>query len=133
MFSIDCGVWEVIMPLFNINNDRILISVTDEVVDEEGKNYWIEIKLAKILLKRLFDTSTNDIRTDINSNILFTRRETQVLSYIAQGKNNYQISKELNVSVHTTKAHIQNIFKKLSVKDRTVAVVKAIKDNLIDI
>ena len=62
-----------------------------------------------------------------------TNREIQVLKYLAEGLNNQEISKLMNLSVHTIKAHIHNIFEKLSVQGRTEAVVKAIKDNLINL
>ena len=121
------------MSLCNVRNDKVLISVEDDILDESGNKFWIEIKFARTMLKRLLSYSSNNLPESFNNDLLFTKREFQVLSCLAQGKNNYQISKELNVSIHTTKAHIQNIFKKLCVKDRTVAVVKAIKDNIIDI
>ena len=67
------------------------------------------------------------------SGIVMTNREIQVLKYLAEGLNNQQISELMNVSVHTIKAHIHNIFEKLAVQGRTEAVVKAIKGNLINL
>ena len=66
-------------------------------------------------------------------NIPLTKREKQVLKCLSSGKNNAQIAETMNVSIHTAKVHIHNIFNKLSVQDRTEAVVKAIKYKLIDI
>ena len=68
-----------------------------------------------------------------DSGIVMTNREIQVLKYLAEGLNNQQISELMNVSVHTIKAHIHNIFEKLAVQGRTEAVVKAIKGNLINL
>ncbi len=92
-----------------------------------------EIKIKKSFLTKVL--SESGFYPHINScpNIIMTNREIQVLKYLAEGLNNYQISKLMNVSVHTIKAHIHNIFEKLAVQGRTEAVVKAIKDNLISL
>ena len=61
-----------------------------------------------------------------------TIREKEVLKYLITGKTNDEIAKILNVTIHTSKAHIHNIFRKLSVQDRTQAAIKAIKYNIIE-
>ena len=60
-----------------------------------------------------------------------TTREKEVLTLIAEGHSNIEISKALNMSVNTAKVHVCNILQKLSVSDRTQAAIKAIKDNII--
>ena len=65
--------------------------------------------------------------------VQLTKREKEVLAYLAKGKSNKQIANEMHFSVHTTKAHLQNIFEKLKVNDRTQAVVKAIQHNIISL
>ena len=53
-------------------------------------------------------------------------REMEILVYIAQGNNNKQIAKALRISDQTVKNHITSLLKKLSVHDRTAAVVHAL-------
>ena len=65
------------------------------------------------------------------SEIHLTERELQVLECLYLGLNNKQISKKLNITVHTTKVHIHNIYEKLSAQGRTDAVIKAMKENVI--
>lgn len=122
-----------IMPFSSFNNDKILFSVVDDVIDSNGKDYLVEVKFSRLFFEKFFSNSNDKLVVNIDNNSLITKREIQVLRYLSQGKNNYQIAKKLNVSVHTAKAHVQNIFKKLSVSDRTQAVVRAIKRNLIDV
>ena len=62
-----------------------------------------------------------------------TERETNVLSLLVFGLTNKEISNELNISVHTTKAHLESIYSKFSACNRVQVVVKAIQSNLIDI
>ena len=52
-------------------------------------------------------------------------RELQVLSLIAEGKSNQEISAELFLALNTVKRHAYNIYAKLEVKKRTQAVAKA--------
>jgi DNA-binding NarL/FixJ family response regulator len=52
-----------------------------------------------------------------------TSREQQVLNHLAAGKTNIEIAAELHVSVHAIKYHLQHVFRKLGVTNRTEAVV----------
>lgn len=51
----------------------------------------------------------------------------EILVYTAQGNSNKQIAKALSISDQTVKNHITSILKKLSVNDRTAAVVHALR------
>ncbi|MCX7790344.1 MAG: response regulator transcription factor [Chloroflexaceae bacterium] len=50
-----------------------------------------------------------------------SEREAEVLSLVAQGLTNTQIAQRLNVSENTVKFHLQNIYQKLGVSNRTEA------------
>jgi LuxR family maltose regulon positive regulatory protein len=52
-------------------------------------------------------------------------REVEVLTLIAEGKTNQEISAHLFLAVNTVKRHAYNIFTKLDVKSRTQAVARA--------
>jgi DNA-binding NarL/FixJ family response regulator len=56
-----------------------------------------------------------------------TNRERQILSCLAEGKVNKEISASLFLSVETVKTHLKNIFGKLNAKSRLDAVMKARK------
>ena len=60
-----------------------------------------------------------------------SEREIEVLSLIAEGTSNKEIARDLCISQSTVKTHIQSIFQKLDVNDRTEAVTKAIRKGLI--
>ena len=61
-----------------------------------------------------------------------TRREREILQLIAQGKTNKEISKMLFISTETVKSHIKNIFKKLNIKNRVEAIMKAREQGIVD-
>lgn len=58
-------------------------------------------------------------------------QELNVLLLLTQGFENDEIAKIMNISVHTTKAHVGSIIKKLNAKNRTHAVSIALTNNII--
>jgi two-component system response regulator DegU len=60
-----------------------------------------------------------------------TPRETEILTYMAQGYFNKQIALELNISEQTIKNHITSILRKLDANARTQAVITALKRGFI--
>ena len=65
-------------------------------------------------------------------NIQLSSREHQILSWIAHGKTDEEISDILVINVGTVRFHTQSLFKKLNVHNRPYAVLKAIKLGLLD-
>jgi DNA-binding NarL/FixJ family response regulator len=55
-----------------------------------------------------------------------TARETEVLSWIAQGKTNHEIGVILSACTGTICKHVEHILCKLDVKNRTAAAVIAL-------
>jgi len=51
-----------------------------------------------------------------------SKRELEVLSVIASGAQNKEISNQLFLSINTVKFHVANVFRKLGVQNRTEAV-----------
>jgi len=60
-----------------------------------------------------------------------SERELEVLALMAKGEGNKLIASNLIISESTVKTHIQSIFQKLGVSDRTEAVTEAIKKGII--
>ena len=60
-----------------------------------------------------------------------TARELQVLSLVATGRTNREISATLVISEHTVARHLQKIFSKLGVSSRTAAAAFALEHSLI--
>ena len=61
-----------------------------------------------------------------------TSREKEVLQMAAKGANNKEIAEKLVLREVTVKSHMNSIFKKLKVTNRTQAVLLAIQMNLIE-
>jgi DNA-binding NarL/FixJ family response regulator len=67
----------------------------------------------------------------LNPNTPLTKRETEILQLISEGKTYTQISEELFISKETSKTHIKNIYSKLQVRSKSEAIAKANQDKLI--
>lgn len=67
--------------------------------------------------------------TNFNS---LTKREKDVLLLVTQGESNKSIAQKLVLSEVTVKSHLNSIFKKLNVANRTQAVLIAMQMNLVE-
>ena len=54
----------------------------------------------------------------------FSKKEEAIVDLILSGKNNKQIAAELDISVNTVRVHIQNLYKKINVSNRTEFLFK---------
>jgi DNA-binding NarL/FixJ family response regulator len=66
-----------------------------------------------------------------NPNTPLTERETDVLRQLSQGKSYDYIAVALSITRDTVKTHIRHIYEKLQVNNKSEAVIKARKDNLV--
>ena len=62
-----------------------------------------------------------------------TPREIEVLQLVSQGKRNKEIAALLGLSADTVPVHLKNVFAKLHVKDRTVAVHVGLRRGILHI
>lgn len=60
-----------------------------------------------------------------------TKREQEVLELVAEGLGNREIAERLEISARTAQKHLENLFKKFSVHDRTELVAHAFRRGLL--
>jgi len=80
-----------------------------------------------------YNSKLINLESDYSKIESLTKRELDVLKSLALGMYNKEIAIKLEISERTVKNHVSNIFKKISVSDRTQAAVFAIRNNLVDI
>ncbi|HEY7885222.1 MAG TPA: DNA-binding response regulator [Cellvibrionaceae bacterium] len=79
-------------------------------------------------LLRLVHAADNATCTELlKTRFTVTSREADVLLWIANGKTNREIGQILDMSPRTVNKHLEQIFKKLSVENRTSAAALAIR------
>lgn len=85
-------------------------------------------RLARQVLDQFRDIPAID-----NPNIMtpLTRREIQILRYIADGNSNRKIAASIGISEQTIKSHVSAILRKLNANHRAHAVALAISNNWI--
>ncbi|QTF93507.1 LuxR C-terminal-related transcriptional regulator [Halomonas sp. BM-2019] len=79
---------------------------------------WMSRSLMTRLIKLFRKQSLNSYRPACG----LTQREVEIIGLLGSGASNIQIADRLFVSEHTVKSHLYNIFKKISVNNRTQAV-----------
>ena len=81
--------------------------------------------------RRLIDPQLAERLVDRVHEQALSAREIAVLSLVARGKTNRQISQELSMGEETVKSRMKQIFAKLDVGDRTEAALTAVQRGLI--
>ena len=61
-----------------------------------------------------------------------SRREIEILQGIASGSATKELARDLGISAHTVKTHLERIFDKLGANDRAQAVAIALRKGLVD-
>ena len=59
-----------------------------------------------------------------------TRREFEILRYLAEGQSNKGIARELGITDGTVKLHVRSILRKLNVRSRVEAAVIAVEERV---
>ena len=70
-------------------------------------------------------------RRERADDLLLTKRELEILRLAAEGLSAPEIADRLVVSVTTVKTHLQHVYAKLEVSDRTAAVAQAMRRGLL--
>lgn len=99
-------------------NYRELLSALEEIVKGGAP---MSSKIARLVIDNFH----------VNPNSPLTKRETEILQLISEGKTYTQISEELFISKETSKTHIKNIYAKLQVRSKSEALAKANLEKLI--
>jgi len=76
--------------------------------------------------KKTFKSSHHEV----SNRIRLTKREKEILKYIALGKTNEEIAHKLNISILTVKTHVRNIYSKINVPNRIQAIFWVTKNFL---
>ena len=74
---------------------------------------------------------SNGVSGPVESDLLLTPRELEVLTLLAEGLSNKAIARRLGISVHTAKFHVSTLMDKLDAVGRTDAVAHAVRRGVI--
>ncbi|MDO8939544.1 MAG: response regulator transcription factor [Methylicorpusculum sp.] len=113
---------QLLQPQFN-KEKGLLIKVNEKPLEiryigQTGTNEF---------LLRLIDLQRPSEIERLRSALPITEREAEVLLWIARGKTNREIGTILSMSPRTVNKHLEQVFRKLNVENRTTAAVFAMK------
>ena len=115
---------ELIAGLSETNENREHINIILEAIND--RESCQQEKLKSEPLKKLVPSSAYDVSERLS------HREVEVLNLVAQGLRNKEISDQLFIQTDTVKKHLKNVFGKLQVSNRIIAVKKAEELGLIE-
>jgi DNA-binding NarL/FixJ family response regulator len=72
-----------------------------------------------------------EMRTPAAAESVLSKREEEVLQRIAEGASTTEVAEQLFISVKTVKNHLASIYEKLDARDRTQAVLQAVKMGIV--
>lgn len=109
----------------------------DELAQAVFEAYRGEVKLHPKAVQTLMSAISNQEATSSSGTEQpavdeLTNREQEVMSLIADGKNNHEIAGLLVISESTVKTHVSNILSKLQLKDRTQIAIYALRHGILD-
>jgi len=114
---------------------KALVKAIEYVVNSNQRFIPMDEKGIRIMPSYYDDHADIKIsKTETHQDILntLTKREKQVLHYIAQALPNKQIAREMGIEVSTVKLHVGNVCKKLKAENRTQIAIMAHQHGLID-
>jgi len=114
-----------------IRQDRIHLELPYAIRAFQKAETFLTPQVAKLLCT-LIQSQSNNVASQKDRGLLMTltNRELEVLACLTQGLNYKAIAKRLFVSDSTVKTHVNNIFTKLNVNDRTQAVLYGLKHGI---
>jgi two-component system response regulator DevR len=107
-----------------LTKDRAL----DELVLAVRTVHGGEAYVPQTMLARLLPRLRGSVRR-VGSDL--TRREREVLQLLADGKSNDAVARELILSRHTVRNHVQNVLSKLQAHSKLEAVAIAVREGLV--
>jgi DNA-binding NarL/FixJ family response regulator len=109
-------------------NEKMTGSHLTQAIDTVMHNdYWVERHIMTRLISGCSIRAAISHRVQILSQRL-TRREAEVLEMVMQGLDTKEIADKICLSHHSIKAHLGNLFKKFSVKNRSQLILHTLNE-----
>jgi DNA-binding NarL/FixJ family response regulator len=105
---------------------------TEEVVDTVRKAASGETALSPELAASMLGEVRDLVKREASgAEAIISKREEEVLQLIADGLSTTEVAAKLYISVKTVKNHLASIYQKLDTRDRTQAVLQAVRMGIV--
>ena len=117
------------IPIVNLHGcvGTVNIAGSTEALDEIG---WSAMAMASVFLYQKL-ISLRPAATAPVADKSLSPREIEILSWITEGKSDWQIGQILSISEKTVNYHIENVKRKFGVATRVQAVVGAMRQGML--
>jgi DNA-binding CsgD family transcriptional regulator len=110
-----------------------VVSFASRFADADALPHFNYFNLLASQFHVTFDARAQKLRGTAAETVHLSQREKDCLRWTAQGKSSWDIGVILGISESTVTFHAKNAMRKLGTASRTVAVLRAIRLNLIDL
>lgn len=104
--------------LYNIDQTSTLLTAIKVVMNGQ---IWLPRQAMYLGMENNLDSFSSPVK----QNNALTKREKEILAFLAAGSTNMEVANKLYISPHTVKVHVQNIYKKIGVPNRVKATIWA--------
>jgi len=115
--AIRLGARAVVLKRFAVD------TLMDAVRSVSAGNFWLPPNVQGELASRLQNPNLSPL----------SPREEEVVRHVALGLRNVEVARKLFISEQTVKSHLNTVFQKLGVQDRTELTVYAIRTGIIGV
>jgi WD40 repeat protein/serine/threonine protein kinase len=120
------------LPDITLLDDKIREAVNEVIQKATAKNPQQRFKDVIMFAQALREAAALDSNSNTTNLVeLLTPREQEVLKLLIEGKSNREIADALVIEVSTVKSYINQLYRKLNVRSRVQAIVKARELDLI--
>lgn len=123
----DNSPWATLAPVIEVwlssqHQENLVINTFSDTV-----TILYERLQANMHLLRIVKTKQEKHPSDLQQALPVTKRESEVLYWVSYGKTSWEISQILTMSPRTVNKHLEQIYKKLGVENRTSAAAISIR------
>jgi LuxR family transcriptional regulator, quorum-sensing system regulator LasR len=123
----------ITIPVHSRQGDVAMVNLAVSTSDEAARRHVREMMFCgSLLAPQTHETMRRIVKSQNMATIpRLTKRETEVLQWISDGKSTWEISKLVGISEHGVVHHVRNVLTKFDVGSRHQAVAKAVACGLL--
>ena len=122
--SLDC---EIVKGFISVNSSRVDVITAVTMIANNSKSFDPEV--IEYLQQHI--SKKQNTKGEKKHFKKLTKRETEIVILVAEGKTAKETAEIMNISTHTVNTYKKNIFKKLNVSNSSELVMFAIKNKFI--
>ncbi|MGA2471459.1 MAG: PAS and helix-turn-helix domain-containing protein [Solirubrobacteraceae bacterium] len=128
--------WRAFQRRPEFNGERKMVRADGDRVDMEYAAHWAEIdgrRLALFVAVHVSSQPRRHATTQLPTGEPLSRRELEVLGWVALGRRAHEIADELGIGSRTVESHVRNAMRKVGARSQAQLVAIACARGLVDL